>query len=82
MTNFDLEKYKDGLPIIEPKNPFLDIPKVNINELDNYINHRVWIRSKTSYNYFEEHIYTLERIDMEKIKFFFFKITFVLILMI
>lgn len=34
MTNFDLEKYKDGLPIIEPKNPFLDIPKVNINELD------------------------------------------------
>lgn len=81
MTNFDLEKYKDGLPIIEPKNPFLDIPKVNINELDNYINHRVWIRSKRSYNYFEEHIYTLEKIDMEKIKFFF-KITFVLILMI
>ena len=71
MTNFDLEKYKDGLPIIEPKNPFLDIPKVNINELDNYINHRVWIRSKTSYNYFEEHIYTLERIDMEKNKVFF-----------
>lgn len=34
MTNFDLEKYKDGLPIIELKNPFLDIPKVNINELD------------------------------------------------
>lgn len=31
MTNFDLEKYKDGLPIIEPKNPFLDIAKVNIN---------------------------------------------------
>ena len=71
ITNFDLEKYKDGLPIIEPKNPFLDIPKVNINELDNYINHRVWIRSKTSYNYFEEHIYTLERIDMEKNKVFF-----------
>ena len=31
MTNFDLEKYKEGLPIIEPKNSFLDIPKVNIN---------------------------------------------------
>lgn len=71
MTNFDLKKYKDGLPIIEPKNPFLDIPKVNINKLGNYINHIVWIRSKTSYTSFEEHIYTLERIDMEKNKVFF-----------
>ena len=41
-----LEKYRDSLPIIEQKNPFLDVTKVSIVDLDNYINHKLWIREK------------------------------------
>ena len=60
-----LEKYRDSLPIIEPQNPFLDVTKVNYEELENYINHKLWIREKTE-DYLIEKIDILKNIDREK----------------
>lgn len=42
-----LEKYRNSLPIIEPQNSFLDVTKVTFDELENFINHKLWIREKT-----------------------------------
>lgn len=60
-----LEKYKDSLPVIEPQNPFLDVTKVDYEELESYINHKLWIREKTEEGLIEK-IDILISIDREK----------------
>ncbi len=60
-----LEKYRESLPIIETNNPFLDVTKVSIDELDNYINHKLWIRKKSDSSLIES-IDTLISIDKKQ----------------
>ena len=60
-----LEKYRNNLPIIEPQNPFLDVTKVSLEELENYINHKLWIREKIEEGLVEI-IDVLTRVDKEK----------------
>lgn len=59
-----LEKYRNNLPIIEPQNPFLDVTKVSLEELENYINHKLWIREKIEEGLVEI-IDVLTRVDKE-----------------
>ena len=65
-----LEKYRDSLPIIEPQNPFLDVIKVDLEELEGYINHKLWIREKIEAGLIEK-IDILTSIDREKNSVYF-----------
>ena len=67
--NNDLEKYKDSLPIIKTNNTFLDVTHVSIEELEKYINHRIWIRRRNFDKYVTESIETLIDIDENEIIF-------------
>ena len=60
-----LEKYRGSLPIIESQNPFLDVTKVDLEELEGYINHKLWIREKIEAGSIDK-IDILTSIDREK----------------
>ena len=59
-----LEKYRNSLPIIEPQNPFLDMTKVDLDKLENFVNHKLWIREKVEEDLIEK-IDILINIDKE-----------------
>lgn len=64
MNNF-LEKYRDDLSIVKPNNPFLNVTKVSLNQLDNLINHKLWFRRKMDFDIVEG-IGILEKIDKKR----------------